>query len=65
MRTTGAVALMPLLTLPPNDPTVAVRDVREAVIRRRLLSWPQLYKCFKIIRDAVGGGGRKGLAATE
>ena len=38
VRTTGAVALMPLLTLPPNDPALAVRDIREAGIRRRLMT---------------------------
>jgi DNA-binding transcriptional LysR family regulator len=37
VRSTGAVALMPVLTLPVADPTLVVRDVAEAVVRRRLL----------------------------
>ena len=36
--TTDAVALMPLLTPPQTDPTLAVRDVREAVISRRMMT---------------------------
>jgi DNA-binding transcriptional LysR family regulator len=37
VRTTGAVALMPALTLPAADPTLAVRDVAQAVVGRRLM----------------------------
>jgi DNA-binding transcriptional LysR family regulator len=37
VRTTGAVALMPVLTLPVGDPALAVRDVAEAAVWRRLL----------------------------
>ena len=37
VRTTGAVALLPALALPPADPALAVRDVTEATIRRRLM----------------------------
>ncbi|MGI5521628.1 LysR family transcriptional regulator [Micromonospora sp. CA-259024] len=37
VRVTGAVALLPALTLPANDPTLAVCDVAEANIRRRLV----------------------------
>jgi DNA-binding transcriptional LysR family regulator len=37
VRATGAVALLPALALPPADPVLAVRDVRDAVIRRRLM----------------------------
>ncbi|MGY1609239.1 MULTISPECIES: LysR family transcriptional regulator [unclassified Geodermatophilus] len=37
VRAAGAVALMPPLTLPPADPTLAVRDVAEAAIGRRLV----------------------------
>ncbi|MGY1829306.1 LysR family transcriptional regulator [Geodermatophilus sp. SYSU D01180] len=36
VRTAGAVALMPALTLPPADPTLAVRDVAETDVGRRL-----------------------------
>jgi DNA-binding transcriptional LysR family regulator len=38
VRTTGAVALLPALTLPPADAAVAIRDVADAVIRRRLIT---------------------------
>jgi DNA-binding transcriptional LysR family regulator len=37
VRAAGAVALMPGLTLPPDDPSLAVRDVAEAVVSRRLM----------------------------
>jgi hypothetical protein len=37
VRTTGAVALLPALTLPAADPALAVRDVAEAKLGRRLL----------------------------
>jgi DNA-binding transcriptional LysR family regulator len=37
VRTTGAVALMPPLALPPADPALAVRDIAEADVRRRLM----------------------------
>jgi len=37
VRTAGAVALMPGLTLPPDDPALAVRDVADAVVSRRLM----------------------------
>jgi DNA-binding transcriptional LysR family regulator len=37
VRTAGAVALMPALTLPAADPALAVREVAEAVITRRLV----------------------------
>jgi DNA-binding transcriptional LysR family regulator len=37
VRTAGAVALMPRLTLPPSDPALAVRDVAEAAVGRRLV----------------------------
>jgi DNA-binding transcriptional LysR family regulator len=38
VRTAGAVALMPALTLPAADPALAVRDVAESVISRRLMT---------------------------
>ncbi|MCU1432924.1 MAG: LysR substrate-binding, partial [Actinotalea sp.] len=38
VRTTGAVALLPALTLPHADPTLALRDVAEGSIRRRLVA---------------------------
>lgn len=37
VRVAAAVALMPALTLPTNDPALAVRDVAEASLRRRLV----------------------------
>src|SRR5919202_5174350 len=37
VRAAGAVALMPALTLPAVDPALAVRDVAETVIGRRLV----------------------------
>src|SRR5918911_321139 len=37
VRSAGAVALMPALTLPAVDPALAVRDVAETVISRRLV----------------------------
>jgi DNA-binding transcriptional LysR family regulator len=37
VRSTGAVALMPRLTLPASDPALAYRDVAEASITRRLV----------------------------
>ena len=37
VRTTGAVALMPALALPATDPTLAVRDIAEAAVTRRLM----------------------------
>ncbi|HEX5541147.1 MAG TPA: LysR family transcriptional regulator [Micromonospora sp.] len=37
VRVAGAVALMPALTLPANDPALAVRDVAEASLMRRLV----------------------------
>jgi hypothetical protein len=36
-RTAGAVALLPALTLPAVDPALAVREVAEAEVRRRLM----------------------------
>ena len=38
VRTTGAVALLPVLALPAADATLAVRDVAEAVVGRRLVA---------------------------
>lgn len=37
VRAAGAVALMPALTLPCADPALAVREVAEGVVRRRLV----------------------------
>ncbi|SHG91941.1 LysR family transcriptional regulator [Geodermatophilus nigrescens] len=37
VRRTGAVALLPALTLPGGDPALAVRDVAGAAVRRRLV----------------------------
>jgi DNA-binding transcriptional LysR family regulator len=38
VRRAGAVALMPALTLPADDPALAVRDLAEAAISRRLMA---------------------------
>ncbi|MBG0816697.1 LysR family transcriptional regulator [Planomonospora sp. ID82291] len=38
VRTTGAVGLLPVLTLPAADAALAVRDVAEADVRRRLVA---------------------------
>ena len=38
VRTTGAVALLPALTLPAADPAVAIREVAGAVVGRRLVA---------------------------
>jgi DNA-binding transcriptional LysR family regulator len=37
VRTTGAIALMPAVTLPAADPALAIRDIAEAAISRRLM----------------------------
>ncbi|MCO1655572.1 LysR family transcriptional regulator [Pseudonocardia humida] len=37
VRSTGAVALLPALTLPAADPALAIRRVAEAEVRRRLV----------------------------
>ncbi|GGS95448.1 LysR family transcriptional regulator [Planobispora rosea] len=38
VRATGAVGLLPVLTLPAADASLAIRDVAEAEIRRRLVA---------------------------
>ena len=38
VRVAAAVALMPALTVPDNDPALAVRDVAEATLKRRLFA---------------------------
>jgi DNA-binding transcriptional LysR family regulator len=37
VRVAAAVALMPVLTVPANDPALAIRDVAETRLRRRLV----------------------------
>ena len=37
-RAAAAVALMPALTLPTNDPALAIRDIAEATLNRRLVA---------------------------
>jgi DNA-binding transcriptional LysR family regulator len=37
VRAAGAVALLPRLTLPNDDPTLAIRDIVGATINRRLM----------------------------
>jgi DNA-binding transcriptional LysR family regulator len=58
VRATGAVALLPSLTLPPGDPTLGVRRVAEADVRRRLLlltrdrpPGPALAAVLRAVRD--------------
>ena len=36
VRRTGAVALLPAMTLPRADPALAIRDVADVAVRRRL-----------------------------
>jgi DNA-binding transcriptional LysR family regulator len=38
VRATAAVALMPALTLPSDDPALAIRDIAEATLKRRLVA---------------------------
>ncbi|MFC3502899.1 LysR family transcriptional regulator [Micromonospora krabiensis] len=38
VRAQAAVALLPTLTLPADDPALAVRDIAEATLRRRLVA---------------------------
>jgi DNA-binding transcriptional LysR family regulator len=38
VRAAAAVALMPALTLPTEDPALAIRDVAEATLKRRLVA---------------------------
>jgi DNA-binding transcriptional LysR family regulator len=38
VRAGAAVALMPALTLPPDDPALAIRDVAEVALTRRLVA---------------------------
>ncbi|WP_412101337.1 LysR family transcriptional regulator [Micromonospora maris] len=38
VRTGAAVSLMPALTLPGDDPTLAIRDIAETALKRRLVA---------------------------
>ncbi|MET8354737.1 MULTISPECIES: LysR family transcriptional regulator [unclassified Micromonospora] len=38
VRAAAAVALMPALTLPTDDPALAIRDIAEATLKRRLVA---------------------------
>ena len=38
VRAAAVVALMPALALPANDPAVAIRDVAEVALKRRLVA---------------------------
>ncbi|MFG2062082.1 LysR family transcriptional regulator [Micromonospora sp. NPDC048871] len=38
VRTAGVVSLMPALTLPDGDPTLAIRDITETTLNRRLVA---------------------------
>jgi DNA-binding transcriptional LysR family regulator len=38
VRAGAAVALLPPITLPPHDPAIAVRDIAETTLRRRLVA---------------------------
>lgn len=58
VRTTGAVALLPGLTLPGDDPALAVRPVAEARVGRKLVAatregkqTPALDACLTAIRE--------------
>jgi DNA-binding transcriptional LysR family regulator len=60
VRTTGAVALLPTLALPGEDMALAVRDVADTVIRRRLMivtrdspTAPALDTYLAAVRDQV------------
>jgi DNA-binding transcriptional LysR family regulator len=62
VRSAGAVALMPALTLPAHDPALALRDIAEAVIRRRLVlitrdspTGPALGTFLTAVRDQARG----------
>ena len=60
---------VPVAPPPPAGPRVLARrnrdvdDLLAIVGKAERLSWPQLYKVFEIVRDAIGGG-RAGLVAT-
>jgi DNA-binding transcriptional LysR family regulator len=61
VRAAAAVALMPALTLPVNDPAIAIRDVAEATLKRRLVvvtrdtpPAPALTALLTAVTDQVG-----------
>lgn len=62
VRTAGAVALLPPLTLPPADPMLAVRDIADGALSRRLSlvvregrQPPALRAYVDAVRDAARG----------
>jgi DNA-binding transcriptional LysR family regulator len=72
VRTTGAVALMPPLALPPADPTLAVHDIAEAAVSRRLMlitrdspTAPALGAFLTTIREQARRLGHKLLAPSH
>lgn len=67
VRAGAAVALMPALTLPASDPAVAIRDVAEVAIRRRLVAVtrdtppaPALTALLTAVADQANAVGRTG-----
>ncbi|SCF16800.1 LysR substrate-binding domain-containing protein [Micromonospora chokoriensis] len=61
VRAATAVALMPALTLPRDDPALAIRDVAEVTVGRRLVAVtrdtpaaPALIALFKAVTEQVG-----------
>ncbi|MEU1686582.1 LysR family transcriptional regulator [Micromonospora sp. NPDC005707] len=67
VRAGAAVALMPALTLPASDPAVAIRDVAEGAIRRRLVAVtrdtppaPALTALLTAVADQANAVGRSG-----
>ena len=70
VRATGAVALLPALTLPPDDPTLAVREVAGVALQRQLTAvtrdgprTPALEELLTAVRRQVGRLGTPGLVA--
>lgn len=62
VRVAGAVALMPALTLPPADSALAVRDVAEGDVRRRLVVATREGRpgpALRTVLDAVEDLGRR------
>ncbi len=60
VRAATAVALMPALTLPSNDPALAIRDIAETTLKRRLVaatrdtpSTPALTALLTAVTDRV------------
>jgi DNA-binding transcriptional LysR family regulator len=72
VRTAGAVALLPPLTLPEQDATIAVREVAEGAVGRCLVmitregpTTPALAAFVAAVRDVAGGLGGTTRAARR